>query len=267
MTKNVTLLGASYPDVPSIILPQTGGGSAEFYADKADWFGANAELVKTLPDLNWTLADTSYSTWTPTATATVIKDVGAWDTFSADMANYEYVFIADGYVSIEYADGTTSYPRVNVNDTTLYGVCLRRPNTYQRLVGKIYNIGTTYTTSNSVTDFYNTSNTRTVTYGNANGVYLGIGSVTYSNTTSDNPTITVRTPYVYARANATYQSTDSANAVTGATIMVKNGKVYRVDKWSSFMSAVYKRAIDFYGEMNPPSRNIRQGEDEPEEER
>lgn len=31
MAQNITLLGASYPDVPSVVLPKTGGGTAEFY--------------------------------------------------------------------------------------------------------------------------------------------------------------------------------------------------------------------------------------------
>ena len=30
MAKNITLLGASYPDVPAVVLPQTGGGTAKF---------------------------------------------------------------------------------------------------------------------------------------------------------------------------------------------------------------------------------------------
>ena len=30
MAQNVTLLGASYPDVPQVVLPKTGGGSAIF---------------------------------------------------------------------------------------------------------------------------------------------------------------------------------------------------------------------------------------------
>ena len=30
MSKNVSLLGADYPDVPAVVLPQTGGGSATF---------------------------------------------------------------------------------------------------------------------------------------------------------------------------------------------------------------------------------------------
>lgn len=33
MAKNITLLGASYSDVPAVTLPQTGGGTATFYDD------------------------------------------------------------------------------------------------------------------------------------------------------------------------------------------------------------------------------------------
>lgn len=35
MSKNITLMGASYPDVPAVELPQTGGGSATF-SDTSD---------------------------------------------------------------------------------------------------------------------------------------------------------------------------------------------------------------------------------------
>lgn len=31
MAKNITLMGADYPDVPAVQLPQTGGGTATFY--------------------------------------------------------------------------------------------------------------------------------------------------------------------------------------------------------------------------------------------
>ena len=31
MAKNITLMGANYPDVPAVQLPQTGGGTATFY--------------------------------------------------------------------------------------------------------------------------------------------------------------------------------------------------------------------------------------------
>ena len=33
MAQNITLLGASYSDVPAVTLPKTGGGTATFYDD------------------------------------------------------------------------------------------------------------------------------------------------------------------------------------------------------------------------------------------
>lgn len=33
MAQSITLLGASYPDVPAVVLPKTGGGTATFYEE------------------------------------------------------------------------------------------------------------------------------------------------------------------------------------------------------------------------------------------
>ena len=55
---NIQLLGATYPTVPSVLLPVAGGGQAEFFdmADDMAWLGAGAELVTT-----FTLADVKLS--------------------------------------------------------------------------------------------------------------------------------------------------------------------------------------------------------------
>ena len=44
MAKNVSLLGADYPDVPSVILPQTGGGNALF-TDVSDTTALAADVL------------------------------------------------------------------------------------------------------------------------------------------------------------------------------------------------------------------------------
>lgn len=44
MSKNVTLMGASYSDVPSVILPRTGGGNAQFF-DVSDTTAAAADVA------------------------------------------------------------------------------------------------------------------------------------------------------------------------------------------------------------------------------
>ena len=44
MAKNITLMGASYSAVPSVILPQTGGGDAQFY-DVSDTTAAASDVA------------------------------------------------------------------------------------------------------------------------------------------------------------------------------------------------------------------------------
>ena len=44
MAQNVTLWGANYPDVPSLIVPKTGGGNAQFY-DVSDTTAAAADVA------------------------------------------------------------------------------------------------------------------------------------------------------------------------------------------------------------------------------
>ena len=44
MAKNITLMGASYSAVPSVILPQTGGGNAQFY-DVSDTTAAASDVA------------------------------------------------------------------------------------------------------------------------------------------------------------------------------------------------------------------------------
>lgn len=45
MAKNITLMGANYPDVPAVVLPKTGGGSAMFVdADVVSWKTAGDDV-------------------------------------------------------------------------------------------------------------------------------------------------------------------------------------------------------------------------------
>ena len=45
MAKNISLLGADYPDVPAVVLPQTGGGTATF-TDTSATTAAPGDVVK-----------------------------------------------------------------------------------------------------------------------------------------------------------------------------------------------------------------------------
>ena len=92
MPVNVTLQGADYPDVPSVILPKTGGGNANFYHDlKLGVIRPDAELVQT-----WTYdkkihADEGVTIPAYTTTDTTLRNWQALTpTYSADRDNYDY---------------------------------------------------------------------------------------------------------------------------------------------------------------------------------
>lgn len=144
MAKNITLLGASYPDVPAILLPQTGGGTARFddasvttaaAADVASgkiflasdgtittgtnsgggsgayaWFGENAEKVGTVINKTINLStDTSYDSWQASTTATTIKAASSTADYSLSNASgdYDYCFLTRWFVQPAYFTGTT----------------------------------------------------------------------------------------------------------------------------------------------------------------
>ena len=266
MTKNVTLLGASYPDVPSIILPQTGGGSAEFYADKpSSWMGYNAEFVQDLGTLNLTLADTSWSTWTPTNTATQIRNRSTLTTFVADRTKYEYLIKWLCHIEIEYEGGTPLSAAEQFVGINPYYIT-RRPSNLSRLQSRDFNAyGMTLVNSSYYVRYKNANGSLAIATDTAQGIYCSEPVATLSSSSTDTPTVTVTTPYVYAKCSDGYFKTTNAALVTGANISM-NAKLYRFPIDNAYKRLQYDELVDFYLALNPPSRNIRQGEEEETEE-
>lgn len=63
---NITLLGASYTDVPAVDLPQTGGGTVRFYENGG---GGGGVVTETVMDATITATDqdtSGYVTWVKT---------------------------------------------------------------------------------------------------------------------------------------------------------------------------------------------------------
>ena len=114
MAQNVTLLGADYPDVPSVILPKTGGGNAEFVdtsisdnaANSSDIANGkkayvNGELMTGNAVYEW------YGT-SSTAAGTAAKSVTCSD----------FVLVKGATVNVRFANrNTANNPTLNVNNT------------------------------------------------------------------------------------------------------------------------------------------------------
>ena len=97
MSYDITIAGGNFSAVPSIVVPQQGGGNAQFYSMNAlmDFLGAGAEVYKDNFYLNeFTLYDTLFNGWTPSTTAKdIVASVTAGTFAATDLDAYDYYIV------------------------------------------------------------------------------------------------------------------------------------------------------------------------------
>jgi hypothetical protein len=97
-----------------------------------------------------------------------------------------------------------------------------------------------------IIDYYNTSGTHTMTYSGSYGFYQSAVAATFSNSTSDTPNLTIKTPSISARCNSTYFAVARGSDVDKANSTVKlKGELWRM-KHSNTVEAMYASAVDLY---------------------
>lgn len=186
------------------------------------------EFVKTLFTHDYTLADTSYSTWTASTTAGTIKSAVAAGTYGADFSTYEYIVKWSFSFDAEYS-GTAVMKAIPVQEySDIYQVLCKRPNTYANIQAMNFNGNTciTYFTV-PLYRYYNTSGSLTYTHSTSYGIYPTVQAVTFSHSTADNATCTFKTPAITARCNATYFATARKNDITTDSPIRLTGTLYR----------------------------------------
>lgn len=94
MAQNVTIAGASYPDVPSILVPKTGGGSASF-VDTSDATATAAQVLQ---------GYTAYAGG-ELLTGTASGGGGGVQTAQIAISGAAKVFYTDGTMTVKTAKG------------------------------------------------------------------------------------------------------------------------------------------------------------------
>lgn len=283
MSQNITLLGASYSDVPAVQLPKTGGGTALFTdvtdttaaaadvatgkyfytsagvltegtssggggSDTWSWMGKNPTKVAT-KTITYLLKDTNYVSWTPTTSqSTMVSAVtNTLQYSSADFGTYEFVAEYKFSGSFFYTNATAA--RVDsIAEVTYYGL-FQRPNNYEKASTSqfTYNGSASFIPGYGALYYKSTSGIdafyTSPQYGPA---YLSSSSISSPTLASsgDTATIKLNAPNVYARCNSSYFSTSSAADVNQNTSSFTiEINLWRVDKLSSMYRYVWNYLI------------------------
>jgi len=211
------------------------------------WYGYEAELLNTVSAIEGNLKDdTSFDSWTASTSASTIKSYTTAATISANMANYEYAIVWDGWVKLAYLSGATLKVMPAEFSGPLNTWVLRRPTTVANAQANNFVTNTYSSSTLGYLFYYNSSGTYSM--GNTTyGVYWSIQAPTFSSTTNDEITVTVRTPILQTRCSTTYFATARKPEIDSEhSYFHMEGKIYRIAKTSAYMEQMWHRMVDNY---------------------
>lgn len=230
---DITIAGAEFQTVPSIVVPKVGGGEAAFYDmdDTFSWMGANAEIFKTFSPVATKLSATSYNGWTPSTTAKDILASADVGTFVAeDMDEWEYYILWECKIPVVTTGSPTKKALPVFCVASNVQSIDKRPTTWGNIEANNFNgnVCTSLATGTFMRYYGSTTNTLTYIWSTPHGFYFTLTAATFSTMTAAEPTVTVKSPKVTARCNASYMSTANAALIDqDKTIITIQAKIYR----------------------------------------
>lgn len=214
-----------------------------------DYLGQEPEFVKNLYSAQYLLKDTLYNGWTPSTTAkAIVASVTLQDTYSADMATYEYYLRWQFDSNIVYASGTTMKYAIDRECMELWQILAKRPSSRANITADNFNGNNCNTfISPGLMSYYDKNGSYTYTWSASYGFYIGATAATFSNSTSDMPTVTIKTPTINARCSTTYFSTArAANVDQNNSKVAVRGELWRVAKDSCPSEHFYQNVVGIF---------------------
>lgn len=250
---NISLWGATYPDVPALDVPTDNNTTARFYdrSGPLDFIGAEIEHIQDIYDQTVTLADTDFATWTPSTTAATIRATENL-TYKPVLAmnTYEYALRWKFFFNPVYDGNETNKARTVKTVMNLWQLISKRANSLANIGARNHagNVCATLTSA-AILDYYNSSSSHTYTWSASYGVYCAATAATFSSSTSATPTLTIKTPAVSARCSTTYLSTANAACIDqeNSTIRII-GEFYRY-KPRGILLSEYDELCELYNQI------------------
>ena len=241
---DLLIAGTTYQAVPSIVIPKSWNGNAEFFDMGEDMSFLGGDVVKLLDiaPVTTALSATDFDTWSPSTTATTIVATSTATTFTADMANYEYFLVWDCMCPIITDSSATKKALPLLTAAYLVQEIHRRPGSWDAICSNSFTTNTCANvySSNFIRYYGTTTNKVTYTWGASYAIYFAPAAATFSNATADDPTVTIKMPTVSARCSTTYMSTTNAGLIDKTnTIITRSGHLYRT-RTKGFLRGVYE---------------------------
>ena len=203
------------------------------------------ELIDTFYDSgDIKLSDTSFNTWTPSTTASTIRASQNVGTFTAQMAEYEYIIKWEFGFQPVTVSGALLRSQIRYEGADQWQWLSRRPSSWANAEAMNFNSNTCATYFQvPLLRYWNTSGTLTYTYAISYGIYPSLVAATFASSTADSTTCTLKSPAVYARCNTTYFATARAPELDKdlSTFRIV-GKLYRTE----IPGEIRKMYTDFY---------------------
>lgn len=256
---DIALMGAVYPEVPSIILPTDGGGTAQFFDmdNNLAWLGADAQQVsgEFYSKVDY-LKNTLYNGWSPSSTA---KAIVASVTLSsnkfsaANLDEWAYYIIWDCGIDVEYTGSPADTARTLMSRGLIIQELIRRPGSWAAIGTETF--GTTANQSAYASTFmryYNDKSSLTYTWAASYGFYNSATSPAIANTSNLTTDITPKTPTLNARTSSTYLSVANANLIdqNNSVWWIKGAGIYKARR-DTYYDGVYKRVVDKINATSP----------------
>lgn len=204
-------------------------------------------LIPNLYSFSTKLADTGFATWTPSTTASAIVTADNVTTFVANMVDYEYLIHWKCTFDAVYPSGTTLKAAPIREIADIWQVVLRRPNSINTIESESFvGNGCVTMSTTPLNVYYNSSGVKSYTYSISYGIYPAAAAATFSSSTSNTPTVTVKRPSYNSRCSSTYFSTARAGDIDQDESMIKiRGELWMVPIGST-MRSLYESLIDLY---------------------
>lgn len=253
MAQDIVITGDQFFQVPSIVVPTVGGGEAQFFdmSGEMAWMGKDAECIDdSFYTFSDTIDNTGFNGWTPSTSAKSIVATKTAGTFVADTDDYEYYIVWKCKADVEY-DGTETQKALALfaRNYTVQQL-FKRPSSWANIQAEVYNgnVCATVLSANFLRYYGTTTGSITYSWGVSYGFYYAAQAATFSSSTSNTPTVTVKTPVFYSRCSTTYFSTgNAAKVVQDQSTWSMDCSIYRV-KTGGILRGAYEQVTKFLNE-------------------